>query len=562
MTSSGRSQDLAWLALGSLALAALLGVVYRPLFANAFVWDDWATVVGTRDQRAWGWNGVRWAFGSFVMGHYQPLTSLSHTLGERLFGESPGASHAVNLGLHALNAGLFALVGASLLAHARPDWTVRRRTVASLLAAALFALHPLRVESVAWSTERRDVLSAAFVLGSLACYLARARARRRGAWYAASLGLFALALLSKAQAVLPAVLLVLDAYPLRRVGGTTPGERWAGLARLVPEKLPFLALAAGAAAVALRAQAASGALLDLGAHSPGARLAQAAYGLVFYLRATFAVTFSPLYERPVPLEPGASRFALSALAGVLLLAALLRFGRGRPALAAAATTYLLFLLPVLGLFQSGVQLVADRYSYLATLGFALVAAAAFVHWVDRATRPRKVLAWAGVALVLAGWGTLSHRQARVWRDDEAVWRQVLSLGPSALASNNLGQILAARGQYAEAVTCLRRSLEIVPGYPRPWPTLQQLLEAPAWVVAPESARSLVPVLQAALPWQRNGTGARYVLGLARARAGDPAGALAEFEAVLRLDPGHRAAAFHAAIARERLGALTARTAPH
>ncbi len=480
---------------------------------------------------------MRWAFGSFVMGHYQPLTSLSHTLGERLFGDSPAASHAVNLGLHALNAGLFALVGASLLAHARPEWPARRRAGAALLAAALFALHPLRVESVAWSTERRDVLSAAFVLASLACYLARARARRRGAWYARSLAFFALALLSKAQAVVPAVLLAVDVYPLRRVGGTTPRERWAGLARLALEKLPFFALGAAAAAVALRAQVAAGALLDLGTHPLGARLSQAAYGLVFYLRATFAVTFYPLYERPVPLDPDAPRFALSALAAVLLLAALVRCGRGRPALATAATTYALFLLPVLGLFQSGVQLVADRYSYLATLGFALVAAAAIVERVGRAAAPRRVAAWAGLALLLAGWGTLSHRQVQIWRDDETLWRHVLTGGPSALAHNNLGQILAARGHYAEAALCLRRSLEVVPSYPRPWPTLQQLLEAPPQVVPPESARALVPVLQAALPWQRNGTVARYTLGLARARAGDPAGALAEFEAVLRLDPG-------------------------
>lgn len=556
-----RSNGLVGLALGSLALAALLGVVYGPLSANAFVWDDWTTVVATRAQRPWSWEGVRWAFSSFVMGHYQPLTSLSHTLGERLFGDSPAASHAVNLGLHALDAGLFALVGAILLGQARAEWHPRRRTAAALLAASLFALHPLRVESVAWATERRDVLSAAFVLGSLACYLARAGSRRRGSWYAASLALFALALLSKAQVVLPAVLLALDLNPLRRVTGATSRARRAELARLVLEKLPFFALAAAASGLALRAQAASGALLDLGTHPLEARLAQAAYGLLFYVRATFALAFYPLYERPVPLDPGAPRFALSALAGALLVAALARWGRRRPALATAATTYVLFLLPVLGLFQSGVQLVADRYSYLATLGFALVAAVAIVEWAGEGT-PRRLVAVAGVAGLLASWGAQSHRQVRVWRDDETVWRHVLAGGPSALAYNNLGQILAARGQYAESVVCLRRSLEVVPSYARPWPTLLQLLEAPRQVVSPESARALVPVLQAALPCRAEGPAGRYTLGLARARAGDPAGALAEFEAVRRLDPGHRGAAFHATLARSRLDGLTGRTAPH
>jgi hypothetical protein len=255
-----------WLPAGALALAALVCAVYAPVLANGFVWDDWTVVVGTRARRPLSAEGLRWAFGASVAGHYHPLTWLSFTVGEILFGPGPAACHLLNVALHLLNTALVALLGERLLRHARPEWGARDRAAAALLAAGLFALHPLRVESVAWATERRDVLSAAFVLGALVAWVVRATARRRAAWYAATLALFGLALLSKAQATVPAVLLVLDVYPLRRLGGTTRAGQAKGLARLAIEKVPFLVLALGASASALRAQAASGALIDLEAH--------------------------------------------------------------------------------------------------------------------------------------------------------------------------------------------------------------------------------------------------------------------------------------------------------
>jgi tetratricopeptide (TPR) repeat protein len=527
---------------GGLLLAGLVCAVYAPVLANGFVWDDWTVVLGTRAHRPLTAAGLGWMLRASVAGHYHPLTWLSFTVGEALFGTGPAAAHALNVGLHLLNAGLAVLLGERLLRHARPGWSARARASAALLAAAFFALHPLRVESVAWATERRDVLSAAFVLGALVAWVVRATARRPGAWYAASLALFGLALLSKAQATVPAVLLVLDLYPLRRLRGATPAERGRSLARLAVEKGPFLVLAAAASAAALRAQSASGALLDLEAHPLPARAAQAAYGLVFYLRATFAAAFSPLHERPVPLDWHEPRFLLSGLAVLLLGAAVWWSRRTRPALAAAAAAYVLFLLPVLGLFQSGVQLVAERYSYLACLGFGLVAAAGAADlWQGAPSRARRAGLAAGLGAVLFAWTVLGHRHARVFHDDETLWRTVAARGPSALATNNLGQMMAGRGAFAEATALLSRSLEIVPTYPRPWTALQALLEGPPGAVPPETARALLPVLEASARAQPTSAGARYTLGLARARAGDARGALTDFESALQIDPRHRGA---------------------
>jgi tetratricopeptide (TPR) repeat protein len=547
-------EALPWLLCGAALLAALVAVVYAPVLANGFVWDDWSVVVGTRGLRPLTAEGLRWSFTALVQGHYHPATWLSFTVGERLLGDAPASAHAVNVALHALNAALFAVLGAELLAHARPEWSPRARAAAALFAAALFALHPLRVESVAWATERRDVLSAAFLLGALAAYVVRSRARRPAAWYAVSLALFALALLAKAQASAAAVLLVLDVYPLARLPGGSARRKAAAFGRLVVEKVPFVALAAAAAVLALRAQAASGALLATAAHPVGARFAQAAYGLVFYLRATFATAFRPLYERPVPLDWREARFALSIAAAALLAAGMVACRRRAPALAAAAAAYLLFLLPVSGFFQSGVQLVADRYSYLATLGFALVAAAAAVErWRTAAAAWHRPALAASCLALLAAWASLSHGQTRIWRDDETVWRHVLEGGPSALASNNLGQMLAARGRYAEATTHLARALEVVPSYPRPWTALLALLEA--GVVPVDTARAVAPALTASAERQPASVGAWYALGLARARAGDLPGASAAFERAQLLQPGHPGAAAGLAALRRRAEVL-------
>lgn len=533
------------------AFALLLAVAwtYVPALDNGFVWDDWTNVVAQAPLRTWDGAGWRHVTRAFVAGHYQPVTWLSYMLQERLGLVTPRDYHRIDVALHALNALLVAALGLRLLALARPAWSAPMRGLAAWLAAAGFALHPLRVESVAWITERRDLLSATCFLLALLTWLAGQRSGARSArWRAATILTFALGALAKAQVMLPLVLVVLDVWPLRRWQALS----WRGRARLVLwEKLPHLAMALVVGVVALHAQRASGALLSWQEHPLAARLAQAAYGLVFYLRATCSSCYSPLHERPFPLDPLSVRFLAAAALATLALLGLALWRRRPASLVAALAWYLLWLLPVLGLFQSGVQLVAERYSYLATLGPGLWLAGALVTWLHG--RGPMLRAGVGVAVlaVLASWSVASRAQLVVWRDDTALWTHVLRCGPSAVAHNNLAVLAAAQGDWATAWGHAHASLAVVPSYARPWLTLTALLEREGAVTS-EAARAALPALTRAYAWQTRSFVATYALGLARARAGLTTEAVLMLDAALDLRPGHAGAR----AARERLGAPT------
>jgi protein O-mannosyl-transferase len=403
---------------------------------------------------------------TFHMGHWIPLTWMTFGLDYLLWGLKPVGYHLTNLLLHAANAAVFYFVARRLLGLALPDTLDRGQAGLALsagFAALLFALHPLRVESVAWATERRDVLAALFYLLTILMYLrARERAERGGWPYWAALGLFACALLSKSMAVsLPVALLILDVYPLRRVG--RPIGWWSAPAWLVyVEKIPFVLLAAAASAMAFAAQSSVAAAVPLTHLSVVGRLAVSAYGLAFYLgRMVAPVDLSPLYELPLAVNPWAPPFLLSYGLVVAITTIVLALRRRVPGLLAAWVGYVVILLPVLGIFQNGPQIAADRYTYLAGLGWTIFAAAGLLsRWH----------AWhfplTGLAVgVLLGLGILTWNQVQVWRDSEKLWAHALAVDPqSSSAEHNLGWALADQGKLAEAIDHYRHALQIKPNY--------------------------------------------------------------------------------------------------
>jgi tetratricopeptide (TPR) repeat protein len=517
------------------------------------------------------------------MGHYIPLTWMTFGLDYLLWGMNPRGYHLTSLLLHATNAVVLYFVARRLLGLALPGVLDRGPTPLALSAAGaalFFALHPLRVESVAWATERRDVLSGLFYLLTLLVYL-RARQRNARGWYWAAVGVFACALLSKSMAAtLPVVLLILDVYPLRRLGGSTGW--WGEPARRVYlEKLPFVLLAGAASALAFLALFRSQNMASLDNLSAFSRLAVSAYGLSFYLWKMIApVNLSPLYGLPVTVNPWAIPFLLSygVVAAITSLAWVLR--RRVPGLAAAWLAYVVILLPVLGVFQNGPQIAADRYTYLAGLGWAIWAGASLLSsW-----RPLPFLPPALVVGVLLGLAALTWAQVQVWHDSERLWTHALAIDPnSPLAEYNLGSALARQGKPAEAIEHYREALQIKPNYAEAhynWGVLLAQQGRPAeeiehyrqalkirpnfadalnnWGAALARQGKLAEAIehyQQALRITPDLANAHYNWGLALAQQGKLAEAIEHYRQALRITPDHADAHSNWGLALARQGKL-------
>src|SRR5207249_1919349 len=364
-----------WLAPSLVALVTL--AAFLPTLHNQFVnWDDDVNFLDNPHYRGLGWSQLRWMWTTFHMAHYIPLTWMTLGMDYLLWGMNPVGYHLTSLLLHVTSAVVVFFLARRFLTLALPRASGRGHalTVSAGFAALVFAIHPLRVESVAWATERRDVLSGLFYLLTLLMYL-RACERdapgRRSYWL--SVALFGCALLSKSMAVsLPVVLLILEVYPLRRLGGSLGWSR-ASARRVYVEKIPFVLLAAAASAIALMAQLSNRGMVSVAHLSALDRLAVSTYGLSFYLWKTVVpLDLSPLYMLPQTVNPAATPFIVS-YGGVLAVTAIaLALRRRCPGLPAAWLEYVVVLLPVLGIAQNGPQIAADRYTYLAAPGWAIL----------------------------------------------------------------------------------------------------------------------------------------------------------------------------------------------
>lgn len=470
-----------WLAPLIVALVSL--VVFLPVLNNEFVhWDDEKMLIDNADYRGLGWTALGWMFTTFHMGHYQPLSWVTLALDYKISGMEPFGYHLTNLLLHAANAVIFYFIARRLLSLAfsipiaRPVEPSLR--IAAAFAALLFAVHPLRVESVAWATERRDVLSGLFFLATILCYLRASslgpRSPGRFRWMSTAFGFYVLSLLSKASGMtLPVVLLVLDVYPLKRLG---PGPgRWFGRSAwpIWLEKIPFFGFAVVMGAVALAAQSHIGAMKDLIQHTPLQRLAQAFYGLQFYLWKTlWPIGLSSLYEIPIEIKPLTPPFLLSAAVVIAISAVVLIMRRRWPALLAAWIVYGAVLGPVLGVAQSGPQMVADRYSYLSCLGWALIAGAGYL-WCWRffaARQAGRIVFYSGSALataILLILSVLTWRQTQIWHDTKKLWQHALSVNRAALFQSGwaqyfFGLFLVSQGDLEGADAQFRDALRINP----------------------------------------------------------------------------------------------------
>ncbi len=474
-SSPASSSSLSFFAAGrrriivlNLLLFAATLLVYTPALRNQFVnFDDDRYITENAHVRA-GFNRgtLPWAFGTFEYSNWHPLTWLSFVLDVQLFNLNPAGHHFVSILLHAINALLL-------------FWVLRRATRAtwaSLMVAALFALHPVNVESVAWASERKNVLSMLFFLLALLAYTAYARRPAVGRYLAVA-GLFALGLMAKPQIItFPFVLLLWDYWPLRRFAGWPLPNAAQGVpetpprspAWLVLEKIPLLMLTVISAILTVRAQAAGGALRSVNGalqsamgFSPASRLSNAVVAYVRYLgKAAWPVNLAVLYP-----HPGDSLPLWQVVASALLLGAvtvLVVRARRQPYLAVGWLWFLGTMVPMVGLVQVGSQALADRYAYLPFIGLFMM-----VVWAIADTARKGQLPFAGTAIpavaVLIACAAISAHQISFWHDSETLWTHTLEVTENNfVAHDKLADVLISQGRIEGAFQHYRSAVEIFP----------------------------------------------------------------------------------------------------
>ena len=428
-----------------LALSIVTLAVYAQVIHFDFVFlDDPAYVLwNPHVTEGLSLDGIGWAFTTGALTNWHPVTWLSHMIDVEVFGLAPGGPHAINLLLHLINTLL--LFGILRRLTGRPG--------PSGLVAAVFALHPLHVETVAWISERKDLLSTLFGLCSLWLWVGWVENRGRKN-YVGALFCFALSLMSKPMLVtLPFLILLLDYWPLHR-----ERERW----RLLSEKLPFFALSLVSSVVTWTVQARGGAVTSVNALSVGDRIENAAVSYAHYLgKAIWPANLSALYPHPA-LPGGEPLTPASVWAATVLLAVIAGLALRRRYLLVGYLWFLGLLVPVIGLVQVGLQGFADRYMYLPLVGLGIMLAWAGAEVSGRSARLRPLLRGAAMLLV-AALAAGSFVQTRHWRNSEALFRHSLAVAPGAwMLHMNLGRALSESERFDEAIEEHRAALRIHP----------------------------------------------------------------------------------------------------
>jgi len=450
-----------------IAVALVSALTFLPALDGQFVtWDDNVMLTGNTAFRGFGAENIRWMFTSTLMGHYMPLTWLSFAASYALGGMDPRGFHLASLLLNAFNAALVTLLAWQLIDAARARRiTGARLTLPALATGAMvaglaFGVHPLHAEPVSWATDRGDVLCGTFYLLTLICYC-RGVDQDLGLhwrpWGVLALAAMAAAVLSKEiGTTLPAALVILDAYPLQR------SDSWPRRAR---EKLPFLALSLCGAVAAVTARAAGANFSTLEKYGLSERAALFAYSLWHYARSFAAPTgLAPYHEPPTRVTLLGPVFLAAAIGVIAITTIVVLLRRHWPGGIAAWGFYVVVLVPLGGLVHSGSHLVAERYAYLPTIGFALLlgggASALASRW---RTRRWAAASLAGMMVILATWAVVAWRHSSSWHDTLTMWQVSAATDPSCgLCALNLAGAYFNAGRIAEAETWSRRAIELWP----------------------------------------------------------------------------------------------------
>ena len=505
------SQSALWpdrLRLVSLGLVLITLLTYLPVFFHGFILLDDPLYISANAmvQAGLTWAWIKWAFVGWHEGNWHPLTWLSHMLDCQLFGSNPGPHHLVSVLFHAASAVLVFRIW----------WRMTGAFWSAAFIAAVFAWHPMRAESVAWASERKDVLCMFLSLLALWFYLGfveRKSKAQSGALrhYGLAVLLFALGLTAKAMWVtFPFLLLLLDYWPLQRWSQAQQSGKPLAvgvyLVRLILEKWPFFLLTALSSVVTFLAQSDSNAVLPLGMVPSGLRLSNAVISYVQYLVKIFwPVNLAAFYPLPMSIPLWQPVVGAAALLAISVLAWWMR--RRKPYLFVGWFWFLGTLVPMIGLAQVGIQGMADRYSYLPSIGIVVVCAFAVRDLVARYHVPVPVTGTVAV-VVLASSILVTEHQLSFWRNTETLMVRTLAVTrDNFMAHTFLGMHYKHEGRTREALTEFREALLI---------QKQAVVRIPALV-------------------QQSFT-VHLLLGAAFEREGNLDGALEQYQDALQIDP--------------------------
>jgi len=462
-----------------LAIIVCLAIYLRTLSFDFVNLDDPFYVYDNPAIKILDWQFVAEAFITSYMGWWMPLTWISFAVDHFFWGLNPVGYHLTNALLHALNAGLVVLIADRLLRGERRGLknqvsglkgeyqlsSVQWYYAVLLLAGLLWGLHPLRVESVAWVTERKDVLSGFFSLGSVLFYLKYVQAHmatgsRQRRDYLLSLGFLVLAMMAKpVSVVIPAMLLVVDWYPLGRM-------RAGNIRAVLVEKIPLFIMGGAVAAATIYFAAGETILVSFDVFPLHRRLLVAGNALAEYVRmSVFPVGLTHLYLLPREFP---TSYYVNSLLSLLVTCWCLYDVRKRPYLLAVWLLFLLPLIPVLGIFQNGAQSHADRFTYLPAVAPSIAIAAVLAGWYQRATNDRSRLL---IAVFAAGgllvYGIASYQLLGAWKDSETLWTRLIKVRPVGRAYYYRGEHYLKKGNYPAAIDDLQISIRMAEGAGNP-----------------------------------------------------------------------------------------------
>lgn len=445
----------------SIALLIVTFSAYWKVLSNPFVQYDDPNYVTENTYVLQGLTRASVAHAFHIeYSNWHPVTWLSHMLDVQLFGLEAGKHHRTSLAIHALNVVLLFLL---LVWMTKAPWP-------SAFAAALFAIHPLHVQSVAWISERKDLLSTLFWLLTLAAWLRFVKSRTP-AWYGLSLALFSLGLMSKPMIVtLPFTLLLVDIWPLGRLSFSLK-QASKQIGGLLFEKAPFFALSAASCVITFIAQKSGGLVVPLEELSYESRVGNAACAYIAYLGKTpwptSLTAFYPQQSRTVLSWPVAGAFLL--LAGITVL--VVRSAKRAPYLAFGWFWYLGTLVPVIGLVQVAGQAMADRYTYVPLIGVFIATAWGLADWANQHRTFRYAIAAMAIAC-LVPLLALTRVQTNYWAGDREMWQHAIEVtSNNYVAENNLGTYYMTQGKTDEAITYYREAVRSAQGYADGWSNL-------------------------------------------------------------------------------------------